>query len=261
MSIETSIAAGIREPAGQPYPYTRVELTEPDWTRFPGWKDVTAEDWASVQWQRAHCVKNLKQLRELLGDLVDERFYADLERDQTERATMSMLVPPQMLNTMVPHVTPSGPGSLTDAFYADPIRHYMLPVFSDRRTDWPSHPHATRDSLHEHDMWVAEGLTHRYPTKVLAELLPTCPQYCGHCTRMDLVGNSTPTVEKLKFVAKPNDRLTSTCSTTSAVPRRSATSSSPAATWPTCRGRGSRPSSTRCSRSTTSATSGWRPRP
>ena len=83
----------------------------------------------------------------------------------------------------------------------------MLPVFSDRRTDWPSHPHATRDSLHEHDMWVAEGLTHRYPTKVLAELLPTCPQYCGHCTRMDLVGNSTAVIDKLKFVGKPNDRL------------------------------------------------------
>ena len=177
--------------SGQPYPYQRVELVEPDWTRFPGWKDVTAEDWASVQWQRAHCVKNVKQLRELLGDLVDERFYADLERDQAERATMSMLVPPQMMNTMVPHEVPSGPGSLTEAFYADPVRHYMIPVFSDRRTDWSSHPHATRDSLHEHDMWVAEGLTHRYPTKVLAELLPTCPQYCGHCTRMDLVGNST----------------------------------------------------------------------
>ena len=82
----------------------------------------------------------------------------------------------------------------------------MLPVFSDRRTDWPSHPHATRDSLHEHDMWVAEGLTHRYPTKVLAELLPTCPQYCGHCTRMDLVGNSTPVIDKLKFDLKPVDR-------------------------------------------------------
>ena len=56
-------------------------------------------------------------------------------------------------------------------------------------------------------MWAAEGLTHRYPTKVLAELLPTCPQYCGHCTRMDLVGNSTPVIDKLKFAAKPNDRL------------------------------------------------------
>jgi lysine 2,3-aminomutase len=192
--------------AGQPYPYRQVELVEPDWTRFPGWKDVTAADWASVQWQRAHCVKNVKQLRELWGDLVADRFYDDLERDQRARATMSMLVTPQMMNTMAPTVVPSGPGSLTEAMYADPVRRYMLPVFSDRRADWPSHPHATRDSLHEHDMWVAEGLTHRYPTKVLAELLPTCPQYCGHCTRMDLVGNSTPVIDKLKFVAKPADR-------------------------------------------------------
>lgn len=206
MSIETSIASLVEHETGQPYPYRRVELVEPDWRRFPGWRDVTREQWESVQWQRSHCVKNLRQLRELLGDLVDESFYADLERDQAERATMSMLVPPQMMNTMAPHVEPAGPGSLTDAFYADPVRHYMIPVYSDRRTDWPSHPHASRDSLHEHDMWAVEGLTHRYPTKVLAELLPTCPQYCGHCTRMDLVGNSTPTVEKLKFLGKPVDR-------------------------------------------------------
>ena len=206
MSIETSIAAIVEGATGQPYPYRHVELVEPDWTRFPGWKDVTAAEWSSVQWQRAHCVKNVRQLRELLGDLVDERFYADLERDQAERATMSMLLPPQMLNTMAAHSPVGGPGSLTEAFYADPVRHYMVPVFSDRRTDWPSHPHASRDSLHEHDMWAAEGLTHRYPTKVLAELLPTCPQYCGHCTRMDLVGNSTPTVAKLKFLGKPVDR-------------------------------------------------------
>jgi lysine 2,3-aminomutase len=204
MSIETSI--GLE--TGQPYPYRRADLVEPDWTRFPGWKDVTAADWESVQWQRAHCIKNVRQLRALWGDLVDDAFYADLERDQAERATMSMLVPPQMMNTMAPHMT-GGRGQRsqwTDAMYADPVRRYMLPVFSDRRSDWPSHPHATRDSLHEHDMWVAEGLTHRYPTKVLAELLPTCPQYCGHCTRMDLVGNSTPVIDKLKFLGKPVDR-------------------------------------------------------
>jgi lysine 2,3-aminomutase len=193
----------------QPYVYRRTELVEPDWRRFPGWASVTEQEWRSAQWQRSHCVKNVRQLRELLGDLVDDRFFADLERDQRERATMSMLVPPQMMNTMVPHEVPAGPGSLTEALYADPVRRYMIPVLSDRRTDWPSHPYATRDSLHEHDMWVAEGLTHRYPTKVLAELLPTCPQYCGHCTRMDLVGNSTPTVDKLKFDLKPVDRLDS----------------------------------------------------
>jgi lysine 2,3-aminomutase len=209
MSIETAAPAPALTPWSshdQPYHYRHVELVEPDWRRFPGWKDVSEEQWRSVQWQRAHCVKNLRQLRALLGDLVDERFYVDLERDQQERATMSMLVPPQMINTMAPHLDRAGSGSLTAAMYADPVRRYMLPVFSDRRVDWPSHPHATRDSLHEHDMWVAEGLTHRYPTKVLAELLPTCPQYCGHCTRMDLVGNSTPVVDKLRFLGKPVER-------------------------------------------------------
>ncbi|MEV3924658.1 KamA family radical SAM protein [Actinomadura coerulea] len=187
------------EAARQPYAYRRRPLTEPDWRRLPGWRDVTEAEWESAQWQRAHCVKNVRQLRRVMGDLLDERFYADLERDQAERATMSMLLPPQMLNTM--------DASSTEAFYADPVRRYMLPVFSDRRTDWPSHPHASRDSLHEAEMWAVEGLTHRYPTKVLAELLPTCPQYCGHCTRMDLVGNSTPTVDKHKFTIKPPDRL------------------------------------------------------
>jgi lysine 2,3-aminomutase len=188
--------------AEQPYEYRRRELVEPDWTRLPGWRGVTREQWSSAQWQRANCVKNARQLRAVLGDLVDERFYADLERDQREFATMSMLIPPQMLNTMVP----AGASDWTDAFYADPVRRYMIPVASDRRSDWPSHPFATRDSLHEHDMWVAEGLTHRYPTKVLAELLSTCPQYCGHCTRMDLVGNSTPQIAKLKLELKPVER-------------------------------------------------------
>ncbi|WP_025274518.1 KamA family radical SAM protein [Haloglycomyces albus] len=190
----------------QPYQYRRRELVEPDWRRFPGWEDVTEEQWASAQWQRSHCVKNPKQLKEVLGDRVSERFYEDIADDMEHNATMSMLLPPQMLNTMIPSATDAQPGSWTDAFYADPIRRYMLPVSSDRLPGWSSHPLSARDSLHEHDMWVAEGLTHRYPTKVLAELLSTCPQYCGHCTRMDLVGNSTPQVAKLRLAGKPVSR-------------------------------------------------------
>ncbi|MGO9218742.1 MAG: KamA family radical SAM protein [Streptosporangiaceae bacterium] len=191
----------------QPYAYRRSELAEPDWRRFPGWSQVTTEEWESVQWQRAHCVKNLRQLREVAGPGLEESFLADLERDQRERATMSMLVPPQMLNTMVPAVAPDEPG-FTAALYADPVRRYMIPVFSDRRTDWTSHPYSSRDSLHEAEMWAVEGLTHRYPTKVLAEVLPTCPQYCGHCTRMDLVGTPTASTGKHKFGLPPADRLT-----------------------------------------------------
>ncbi len=191
----------------QPYEYRRRELVEPDWRRLPGWAAVTAGEWQSAQWQRAHCVKNARQLREVTGAGLTDAFLADLARDQRDRATMSMLIPPQMLNTIAPQV-PASCAGFTDAWYADPVRRYMMPVFSDRQPQWPSHPYAQRDSLHEAEMWAVEGLTHRYPTKVLAELLPTCPQYCGHCTRMDLVGNPTATFGKHKFGLPREDRLT-----------------------------------------------------
>ncbi len=202
-SQATTVADAVVQAGHQPYEYVRRELVEPDWRRFPGWRDVTEAQWRDAQWQRVHCVKNIKQLRNLMGDLLDERFYDDLAADQEQLATMSMLVPPQMLNTMAPNASQD---DFTEAFYADPIRRYMIPVKTDRDPEWPSHPYATRDSLHEAEMWVVEGLTHRYPTKVLAELLSTCPQYCGHCTRMDLVGNSTNTVDKHKLSLKPVDR-------------------------------------------------------
>ncbi|MGX1541801.1 KamA family radical SAM protein [Streptomyces adustus] len=191
--------------AQQPYEYERPLLVEPDWQRLPGWRDITPQQWRDAQWQRAHCVKNPRQLRAVMGPLLQDRFYEDLEDDRRRFATMSMLLTPQMLNTMAPH-GPTEPVAFTETFLADPVRRYMLPVASDRDPEWPSHPYAERDSLHESEMWVVEGLTHRYPTKVLAELVSTCPQYCGHCTRMDLVGGSTPQVDKLKLTLAPADR-------------------------------------------------------
>src|SRR5688572_9282952 len=189
----------------QPYTYVRRELVEPDWRRFPGWSHVTETQWRDAQWQRVNCVKNVKQLRKVAGDLLTDRFYDDLAKDMDAFATMSMLIPPQMFNTMAVDADLS-PDAFTEAFLNDPVRRYMLPVSSDRDPQWPSHPHSQRDSLHEAEMWVVEGLTHRYPTKVLAEMVSTCPQYCGHCTRMDLVGPSTEQVAKYRFAERPAER-------------------------------------------------------
>jgi lysine 2,3-aminomutase len=162
---------------------------------LPGYRNVTAVEWESSLWQKRNFVKNVKQLKEVLGDHLSDKLAEDILKDQGERATMSMLIPPQMVNTM----------NESDLL-KDPIRRYMAPAFSDRDVEWPSHPKSGRDSLHEADMWVVEGLTHRYPTKVLAELLSTCPQYCGHCTRMDLVGQSVPQVQKRRFDIGQNER-------------------------------------------------------
>ncbi|CAN5528259.1 lysine 2,3-aminomutase [soil metagenome] len=182
--------------AGQPYRYPPARaFEEPDWRRLPGYRDVTREQWLNPKWQRQHTVKNLAALQGVFGDLLPGDLVRSIERDQQERATMSMLVPPQMLNTMGEH-----------DLWSDPIRRYMIPAFADRDPEWPSHPLSARDSLHESDMWAVEGLTHRYPTKVLAELLTTCPQYCGHCTRMDLIGNNVPQVLKARFESKQKDR-------------------------------------------------------
>jgi lysine 2,3-aminomutase len=156
---------------------------------------VSRADWESATWQRRHTIKNLREFKAALGNLLPDDLADSICLDQERRATMSMLIPPHMINTM----------DVSD-LWQDPVRRYMAPALADRRSDWPSHPMSSRDSLHEADMWVVEGLTHRYPTKVLAELLSTCPQYCGHCTRMDLVGNDVPQVDKLKFTVPQKNR-------------------------------------------------------
>ena len=163
-------------------------LVEPDWRRLPGYRDVTRADWESARWQRHHSVRNVAQLAEVFGSHLGTALADDIRADQLQTATMPLLVPPQMLSTMDEH-----------DLAADPVRRYMLPARSEREPRWTSHPRARRDSLAEAEMWAVEGLVHRYPSKVLVELLSTCPQYCGYCTRMDLVGTDTPQITKYDF--------------------------------------------------------------
>src|SRR5437764_13323481 len=110
-----------REPgahaARQPFEYPlKREYVEPDWTRLPGYRDVTKEQWESAQWQRAHSVKNLSEFKEALGEYLDDSLLEDIKADQERRSTMSMLIPPQMINTMEEH-----------NLRGDRVRRYMAP--------------------------------------------------------------------------------------------------------------------------------------
>ncbi len=178
------------------YAGSRGPFVEPDWTRLPGYRTVSRAQWEDARWQRMKSVRTAAQLKEVFGRHLSDGLAADIVRDQERLGTMSLLVPPHMLNTMDER-----------DLEQDPIRRYMLPATSDRRVEFPSHPYASRDSLGESAMWAAEGLTHRYPTKVLIEATTTCPQYCGHCTRMDLVGPDTLAVTKTRFQLRPLDRF------------------------------------------------------
>src|SRR3989344_5685484 len=143
-------------------PYTSG-IVEPDWRRFPGWRNITRAEWESDTWQRQNSIRNVKELKALLGPLLPDALAKSVLKDQQARATMAMLVPPQMMNTMI-----------VDDLWADPVSRYMIPALDDRHPDWPHHPMAHRDSLHEADMWATPGLVHRYPRKVLFEPQFTC---------------------------------------------------------------------------------------
>src|SRR4051794_31372759 len=102
-------------PAAQPFKYPLVRpFVEPDWRRLPGYRNVSAAEWENAVWQRKHTVKNLKELKEAFGPLIPDTLMLAIERDQKERATMSILLPPQMLNTMDER-----------DLWADPVRRYM----------------------------------------------------------------------------------------------------------------------------------------
>ena len=70
-------------------------------------------------------MKNLKEFKEALGEHLSDDLLEDIRRDQEERATMSMLLPPQMINTME-----------VDDLRDDRVRRYMAPALSDRETEW-----------------------------------------------------------------------------------------------------------------------------
>src|SRR5215831_2203173 len=110
----------------QPFRYPSARpFVEPDWRRFPGYRDVTQAEWESALWQRKHTIKNLRELAHAMGALLPESLLRGIERDQRDRATMSLLIPPQMINTM----------DETD-LWNDPVRRYMLPAFEDRDGEW-----------------------------------------------------------------------------------------------------------------------------
>ena len=68
--------------AGQPFPYPLArEFAEPDWTRIPGYRGVSREDWESSTWQRKHTIKTLRDLKAALGDLLPESLAASIATD------------------------------------------------------------------------------------------------------------------------------------------------------------------------------------
>lgn len=158
------------------------------WQEIPAWAGVDEQTFGNHLWQLRNSVTGPDTLAQVLDDLVDDRFIADLVRGLA-RSTMAMRVTPYVV-------------SLIDwgAPRTDPLRRQFLPLDSERE---PDHPMCVLDALAEQRDAVAPGLTHRYPDKVLLLALDVCPVYCCCCTRSYSIGADTDEVDKCGFRVNP----------------------------------------------------------
>lgn len=156
------------------------------WRSLPAYEKVTAKEFRTHTFQNRHTVTNPRQLRETLGALVPDSFYADLE-SAIAHAPMALRISPYLLS-LIDWRNP----------LSDPIRTQFLPLRSQQQ---PDHPMLQFDSLHEQEDSPVPGLTHRYRDKALFLPQLSCPVYCRFCTRSYAVGQDTPGVEKLALKA------------------------------------------------------------
>ena len=100
-AVESRVPAHAVVRPMQPYAYPpKREFVEPDWTRWPGFADVTRKEWESALWQRKNSVKNVDELRRVWGKYASLELMQSIEDDIDKYGTMSMLIPPQMINCM-----------------------------------------------------------------------------------------------------------------------------------------------------------------
>ena len=156
------------------------------WRHLPGFAGVSKEEFETHTFQQRATVTDLRQLEQVLGNVVPPSFYEDL-REGMRRAPMALRISPHLLSLI----------QWDDE--ADPVRLQFLPLRTRQEED---HPMLRLDSLEERKDSPVLGLTHRYPDKALFLPVDTCPVYCRFCTRSYAVGSETEVVgDKLRLHA------------------------------------------------------------
>jgi lysine 2,3-aminomutase len=128
-------------------------------------------NWRDWKWQMRHCVRDLETFEMLLGVELSEEQRNDF-RKTIEKFPMS--ITPYYLSLIEP-----------ENMEYDPIFKQSFP------TSWELDVMRgdMEDPLHEDKDSPVEGITHRYPDRVLLLVSNTCSMYCRHCTRKRRVGD------------------------------------------------------------------------
>lgn len=133
--------------------------------------DDFLDKWKDWNWQLKHSIQDIKTFEKLLGISFEPSEKAKLEKT-LEKFPLS--ITPYYLSLID-----------SDDFRNDPIYLQAFPspeelIVSEEELE---------DPLSEDTDSPVEGITHRYPDRVLFHISNVCSMYCRHCTRKRKVGD------------------------------------------------------------------------
>ncbi|NLI89402.1 MAG: lysine 2,3-aminomutase [Epulopiscium sp.] len=130
---------------------------------------VSSKDWNSWKWQMQNRIETVDDLKK----------YIELSQEEEEGIR-------KCLNTLKMAITPYYLSLIDPSDPYDPIRRQAIPTSEElKSSDWDC-----SDPLSEDADSPVDGLTHRYPDRVLLLVTDKCAMYCRHCTRRRFAGNN-----------------------------------------------------------------------
>ncbi len=133
--------------------------------------DKSLSNWRDWKWQLKHAIKSLSQFELLTGIHFEEEERKDLERTFDK---FPLSITPYYLSLIN-----------TSNFRNDPVFRQSFGGVEELITLKSE----LADPLSEENDSPVEGITHRYPDRVLFHVSNICSMYCRHCTRKRKVGD------------------------------------------------------------------------
>ncbi|MGD2066203.1 MAG: lysine 2,3-aminomutase [Candidatus Bathyarchaeota archaeon] len=133
---------------------------------------TTDGNWKDYKWQLRHSIRDVVAFEKLTGIT-----FTDEEREEFKKT----------ISKFPMNITPYF-ASLIDKenYQNDPIFKQAFPNPAELKVS----RYDMLDPLHEDKDSPVEGITHRYPDRVLFLISNRCSMYCRHCTRKRKVGDS-----------------------------------------------------------------------
>lgn len=134
-------------------------------------KDNNISNWEDWKWQLKHAIKSLEQFEKLTGIRFEEKERDDLHKTFDK---FPLSITPYYLSLIN-----------TKNFRYDPVFKQAFGGVEELITTSSE----LADPLSEDTDSPVEGITHRYPDRVLFHVSNICSMYCRHCTRKRKVGD------------------------------------------------------------------------